>query len=137
MSGVKANWHLDALDAVGFEDPMQVGVMIDLRDEATLRRELNESVRQEASYAHTIGLECSLKWTASGDSRNPCYTCPHYTTAEDEPISLLCALGRKQNDLLDALDAHRTRPSLDEELVTFYGDMIESGAELAEALVAA
>lgn len=139
---VKANWHLDALDALEYEDPMQVGIRVDIRDRAALRTELSALVKKEASYAHTIKLDCPLKWTVSSadgtGSRNPCYTCPHYTSSDDDEMSLLCTMGRRQNDLLDMLAViGKQSTSLDEELCRACSDLIESSAELGDALVCA
>jgi hypothetical protein len=67
------------------------------------------------------------------DWRNPCYDeCPEYTTDyAHEARALLCALGRRQNDLLDALDASRAADALDEALVAAYErDMAETAALL-------
>lgn len=139
---VKANWHLDALDAVEYEDPMQVGSRVDVLDLTALTAELSGLMNQEASYSYHLFLECDLKWSVMGPdglagSRNPCYTCPHFTTSEDDHLSLLCELGRRQNDVLDAMFELKQPGSLDEELCRHLSDMIESSAELGEALVAA
>jgi hypothetical protein len=146
VSAVRANWHLDALDLTD-DDPMQGDIAdfakpIDLsKSVAELRDEMQVLVRKEGRYARN-GLTCDMKWTQDGPdgeehARNPCYTCPQYTDVVEDMTSrgLLCTLGRKQNDVLDALHVLVTVPArLDAELVAAHERDAAEAEELLRAI---
>lgn len=145
---VQANWHLDGLDLPD-EDPMQE--IAQLKSEAApvvltrtpeeIFEEFSRALRKENDYDAYADLTCSLKW-GEPDSRgqvgerNPCYTCPKYTTdTSDDPLGLLCALGRQQNDLLDELEAAKAEKALDIELMDAFERDVASCEEMAAALL--
>lgn len=144
MAGVKANWHLDDLDATGVtEDPMQVGVQVDIggRSEADLYTELSDLLMKEAGYAKYSNVECQRKHDPRhilmGGDQLSCYTCPHYAPYGQcsDGHSVVCKVGREQEDLVVMLQALKRAEagSLDQELVAHFEAQLEAAAELAEA----
>lgn len=150
MGGVRANWHVGDLDLETGGDPMQEiaaltagATVIDLsKSEAQLESELAETLTREGHYAaRSFGddgvtpLECALKWSDNHKIQNPegslsCFTCPHYCGIKESAHSLICALGRQQEDTLTQLRALRLADSLDAELAVAYESEIEACAEL-------
>lgn len=149
MAGVKANWHLESLDFSGeIEDPMQVGVMIDVnRSEEELGNDLRRLIDKEAAFSYRAGLECSRKddprHITSGGADLSCYACPLYqpygpADRSDNGIGCICQIGREQEDILAMFEAIERNKvgSLDEELALHFAVQIESSAELAEVALA-
>ena len=152
--GVRADWHVDALDLDQGDDPMQEiaaltagATVIDLtKTEAELESEFAELLTKEGHYAArskgddgVSPLECSLKWSDDHKIQNPngslsCFTCPHYCGIRESAHSLICALGREQEDVLAQLRGLRLADSLDDELAVAYESEIEACAELAAHL---
>lgn len=148
MNGSQCNWHLDSLDVPEASDPMAEiaelksnAKVIDLSgDRAELTARFNKTMEKEAGYSYYSNLECHLKWTQPGpkyaNDRNPCYDCPYYTEDHfNEARALLCALGREQNDLLDAMYALDALAALDAELARVHDAEIGASVELAAALL--
>lgn len=152
MAGaVRADWHLGDLDVPEGDAHQEIAqlqsdaTVIDLsKSEADLSGELAALLDKEGAYAHRSvdehgrALECHLKWQAHHVLMNPegslsCYGCPHYTEDRQEARSLLCALGREQEDVLEALRGVQLAGSLEAEMAAAYGRDIDSCAELAEA----
>lgn len=140
---VKANWHLAELDLPD-DDPMagisqlQSGRVLDLRKGSdALMEELKDTMRTEARYAQTFDLACEDKWTVDADqmARNPCVTCPLFTADDLNPRSLLCALGRRQESVIDSYLTAKTAEGMDGALLARYEDSFDAAAELAEALL--
>lgn len=116
------------------------GTRLDLtRPIEEIQAELHASLVHEGRYAENANLECSLKLDSGhaiwGGKANSCYTCPHYTEDRNVARSLLCALGRRQEDLLAEMRMVLAPEMLDKELVREYVRAIEPGAELAEAML--
>lgn len=146
---ISANWYLDGLDLPDEDDPMQAiaelksnAKIIDVsKTTAEIFEEFSATMVLEAEYEHYSHLVCDMKWTVRGpnnaaDWRNPCYDCPEYTTdGEHEARALLCALGRRQNDLLTDLDAARVADALDEALVASYERDMADAEQLVAALL--
>lgn len=158
MSGsVRANWHLADLD-LGDLDPTPMSLTdakpIDLsRTEAELHGELVESLDREAryfDYAHRsydaegrgVGgpLMCELKF---GDQHRmnggdlSCFECPHHTTSKDDPLSLICVLGRRQEELVGEIHAIQSHGALDAALVAAYEADLIAADEMADAVLVA
>lgn len=153
MAGaVRADWHLEVLDAADVDTAaaeiaqlQSEATVIDLsKSEAELADELAVLIEKEAAYAtrsvdeHGRALECHLKWQPHHVLVNPegtlsCYGCPHFTEDRREARSLLCALGRQQEDVVEAQRGLRLADSLEAEMAAAYGHDIDSCAELAEA----
>lgn len=142
---VKANWGLGALD-LPESDPMaaiaqlqSVGRVIDLsRGSAELLDELKDTMRQEGRFETNLALSCPDKWTVEDGgelSRNPCRTCPHRTTDPADPMTLLCALGMKQETILDSYFAACSREALDASLISAVEADLDAAHELAEAVL--
>lgn len=109
--------------------------VIDLdRGEAEIFADLRTTLKAESRYSAN-GLECSMKWSAEGGQRNPCDTCPSYQarSTETDATAVLCALGRRQNGLLDELAASRATDRLDDALMAAY----EADSAYVDDLVAA
>lgn len=149
MSGSKCNWHLDSLELPETGDPMaeieelkSEAKVIDLGgDRPELMDRLVKAMDRENGFSVYANLECDLKWSMPGPTgipkdRNPCYDCPHYTEdGEHHARALLCALGREQNDILDALYAIDALKALDAELTVAHGVEVGASEELAAALL--
>ncbi len=148
---LRANWHLGAIDdlTAASGDPMadiaelaEVGQVVDLsRSEAELVEELEGSLTHEGRFwEYADGLECKLKWlpehVLQGGTGNSCFTCPHYTEDRDDPRSLICKLGRQQEQLVEGIDAVRTADAIDWAMVTAFESDLSSTEEMAEALLA-
>jgi hypothetical protein len=156
MAGaVRADWHLSALDDVDQETAVaeiaqlqSEAAVIDLsRSEAELTDELAALVTKEGLYAarsvdeHGKPLECALKWQdhhvlMNDEGTLSCFNCPFYTESKMEARSLICALGREQEDVTEALRGLKIADSLDAELAAAYGRDIEAYSELAELALA-
>lgn len=151
---IRADWHLaelDALDvaAAGAEiaELQSVATVIDLsKSEAELTEEFRALVREEGLYAaratdeHGAPLECRLKWQdhhllMSEKGTLSCYGCPHHTADRREARSVLCALGRRQEDVLETIRGVRLADSLEAELAAAFARDIDACAELAAAQV--
>jgi hypothetical protein len=86
-------------------------------------------------------LECGLKWSPEHKLTNPagslsCFTCPHFNAVRESAGSLICALGREQEETVEQLRGLRLADSLDDELAAAFEREIEACAELAEAHLA-
>jgi hypothetical protein len=137
----KANWNLSSL-VLPEGDPMDqinelksTAKVIDLsRGEPEVFAEFRRTMQAEAFYSST-GLECDMKWSEDGGQRNPCDTCPAYQarSTETDATAVLCALGRKQNGLLDELAAARATEKLDEAMAAAY----EADSAYVDEVVAA
>lgn len=76
-----------------------MGLEIDLRQSPEeLHRALESTVRRETRL-YNAGLTCDLKM--NGQS---CHSCPMFTDSPDECRAALCLIGRRQEDLLRAID---------------------------------
>lgn len=155
MAGaVRADWHLSDLDvaATTAVDPRREiaqlqaeATVIDLsKSHSELTAELTVLTDKEAAYSarcvneHGHPLECHLKWQQHHVLMNPegtlsCHGCPHYTEDRGLARSLVCALGREQEDIVEALRGLQLAESLEAEMAAAYGRDIDSCAELAEA----
>lgn len=138
----QTNWHLDAL-VLPEGDPMaeidqlkSEAERIELmRTEDEVLAEFTAAVKREAGLADYGGVECDIKFAAMG--RPPCYECPHYVdiTRTDNPLGLVCQVGRRQVDLLDELEAIRAPARLDNELAAAFEREQAACEELAAAVL--
>ncbi len=143
MAAIKANWHLEDLDLTD-EDPeagilqLQSGQAVSLRSSEAVAAEFRETVVLEAGFDAHQYMSCDLKWSVpveGGGMRNPCRTCPMRCTDDRDPDSLLCDLGVRQEDLLDAFLAAKATEGLDEGMMDAFERELDSAHELAEALL--
>lgn len=152
--GVRADWHVGDLDLDAGGDPLQEiaaltagATVIDLsKTEAELESAVQALLTKEGHYAArsfaddgVTPLECALKWSGEHKIVNPegslsCFTCPHFCGIRESAHSLICSLGREQEEALTQLRGLRMADSLDEELVAAYEGEIEACAELAAHL---
>lgn len=154
MGIVRADWHFDALEqALADEDADPAGEIAQLKSEGTVidltatrtlddvQRDLNALLKKEGRYADNAHLECPLKWEKGhrlmGGQANSCYRCPQYTENREQARSLLCSLGRQQEDLCEEMTQVMVPQKLDLELVAAYCRRIDAGQELADALLTA
>lgn len=148
--GVRADWHVGDLDLETGGDPMQEiaalttgATVIDLtKTEAELEADFAALLTKEGRYAAysfaddgVTPLECALKWSDGHKIQNPegslsCFTCPHFCGIKESAPSLICALGREQEDIVTQLRGLRLADSLDAELAVAYESEIEACAEL-------
>lgn len=108
----RANWHTaDLADLQEEVDPFsvpieEVGQRIDLRDETgRLEARLATLLDQETNLLH-CGIRCDVK-----DRENTCCHACSISKAglSDDPISVLCRLGREQERVITDLAVHRLR----------------------------
>jgi hypothetical protein len=154
VANVRADWHFDALEqalADADSDPASEiaqlkseGTVIDLTPTRTLAEvqgDLNALLKSEGRYAEYAHLECPLKWDKGhklmGGQSNSCYRCPEYTENREHARSLLCSLGRQQEDLCEEMTQVLVPRKLDLELVAAHCRRIDAGQELADALLTA
>lgn len=143
MTTIRANWHLGDLDLP--DEPAAAHILalqsmptLDLRSSDDIIAAFQATVLKEEGFASVLYQECDLKWSvlsADGSARNPCRTCPMFCTDKDDPDSLLCTLGREQEDLLDAYVAAKAMEGLDGEMLAVVERRFDAAAELAEALL--
>lgn len=141
---VKANWHLADLD-LPTADPMAISALqaapvIELDGErAKITATLHASLKRESNYQRMFGLSCDMKWTVDGGDasldRNPCRSCPHFTADDQEERSLLCLLGREQEDIIDAFYLTVAAAGLEDAFLAPYEAEFDSAHELAEAVL--
>lgn len=123
----QANWNLGDL-RLPEGDPMQEiaqlkssAKLIDVdRDVPEIYEEFRVMIERESRLSSLSGVECNLKWTADGGRKNPCDDCSHSTTNTEDPLSVLCRLGRRQNALIDEMDAVTAAGRLDDALMAAY-----------------
>lgn len=150
MGIVRADWHVDALEqalAKDDTDPMSEiaqlksdGKIIDLtRSVAEIQADLKDTLNHEGRYAEYAHLECPLKVAPDhvlmGGQGNSCYRCPQYTEDREYPRSLLCALGRRQEDLCEEMDRAQAPQLLDRALTDAHCRRLDAAQELADALL--
>lgn len=108
MSGVKANWHVEAAswaDDIDTDSPFsvpieEIGERIDLRDpKAALDIRLGELLRREGNL-DAVGVTCPIKDRPD----TTCHACP-VSQAHDPSVKLclLCRVGREQETVLTEL----------------------------------
>lgn len=121
----------------GIAQLRSAGRVIDLRKgSAELLEDLKETMRTEGRYGATFDITCADKWTVDGEIvRNPCFTCPKFTTEDYDPMALLCALGRQQETIVDSYLAARAMEALDDAMVASVEADFDAAQELAEAFV--
>lgn len=151
MGIVRADWHFDALEQAladaDSSDP--AGEIAQLKSEGTvihltrtmeeILADLHDTLDHEGRYAENVKLECPLKWRKDhalmGGHGNSCYRCPSYTEDKQTPRSLLCTIGRRQEDLCEEMRTVQAPQFLDRELVTAHCRRVDAGQELADALL--
>lgn len=155
-TSVRANWHVGDLDLSDDTDPLREieqlkseAPVIDLsKGVAELSAELVETIEREAAYWRSARdddgerpLGCSLKWSPQHflmdeEQGLSCFNCPHHVADPRSARSLICALGRKQHELVEMIRSYAVAETLDDELVAAFAADIEAGAELAEMALA-
>lgn len=101
----RANWHVEApvLDDPGI-DPFampieEVGERIDLRDpKGTLELRLAELLHREGNLFNR-GVTCPIKDRPD----STCHACPVSQAHTQEPLSVLCRIGREQESVVTEL----------------------------------
>lgn len=145
---LQANWHVGDL-VLPDVDPLQQ--MSQLQSDATvidltgttgeIEARIAESVEKEGRYEESCGLSCALKWKSDhrlmGGRATSCHVCPQFTQNPDEARMLVCRLGRRQERLLDALEARKTAEALEREFIEAVERDLDASEELAEAHLAA
>lgn len=153
MTIVRADWHLGDLDVAG--DPAsEIAVLresanvIDLtKSHAELSDELEILLVKEGQYAARSvdeagkPVECQLKWQphhllVSETGTLNCFNCPHHTEDRSQARSLVCALGREQEDIIEAIRGLSLADSLDAEMALAYGHDVAGYVEQAQAHMA-
>lgn len=157
MSAARCNWHIGDLGLPDDTDPLQeisqlqsTAATIDLTvSEADLFEMLEDLIDHEGRYFlyskdedGVTPLQCELKWTpqhiiSSASGSLNCYNCPHHEGDKAKAKSLICALGRRQQNVVEQIRGLRIADSLEAELVAAYARDIEESAELAEFVLAA
>lgn len=113
VSSLKANWHLQDLysdldDADPFEtvEPdvrvQDVGLLIDLRDDASLNKRIFELVSMEGAL-YERDVRCAVKDAPD----TTCAACP--LSGKDPAIASLCRLGAEQERIATELVIVRAR----------------------------
>lgn len=138
MAGVKATWNIASL-ALDDDDPMQdiadMGRAVDLtRTDDEIATDLQQTMRIEHVLQQAHGTTCELKDKANDP---PCWTCPVFRS-DSSPAGRLCAIGRKQADLLREAETvrrlrhHALAAELADAVLT---EPVLEARELAQALL--
>lgn len=113
MGGVKAVWNEPQIDLPAqVEDPFavplveapieEVGTPIDLALRPEQVRERFGFQMQREGRLEQMGITCDLKWAEGHD----CRACPvSQAASKEDMLGILCRVGVKQYDLVDALTA--------------------------------
>lgn len=141
---VRANWHLGDLELPSEGNVVPIDAIakpIDLSgSEAELSAELRALVYKEGDFSKLFGDECEIKWSQDhrimGGTRRSCFTCPHFTEDDLNPMTNICRIGRQQENVLAQLAAIRDHGDMDDELIEAYERDAAAAAELAEAVLA-
>jgi hypothetical protein len=143
-----ADWHLGDLDDLSdfnLGDPMEQirqlqseGTLVDLnRSAPDVSADLQRSILKEGRMSSQAGIECDLKWEPGhylmGGSETSCRTCPFFTENPERPLSVLCRIGREQEDLVSELHVIQGNGSLDDELWAAYSRDMDAVEELVQA----
>jgi hypothetical protein len=97
----RANWFVGELPVEDGPDPFaapieEVGERINLRDpKAALDLRLRELVHREANLDAT-GITCAIK----DRSDTSCHACPVSRAHTEQPLGVLCRIGREQEAVL-------------------------------------
>lgn len=156
MSAPRCNWHIGDLGLPDDTDPLQEirqlqssAEVIDLSvTEDDLMEMLDRLIDHEGRYFQNSKaddgvspLQCELKWEEHHVIMRPtgslsCFNCPHYEGDKTKAMSLVCNLGRQQQNVIEQIRGLRIAESLEMELVAAYERDIEASAELAEFALA-
>lgn len=146
MSGIQANWGigdttLSNSSAAAVRQIRQLqsnGTVIDLTESPDeIQGELARLTAKEGRF-EANGLSCDLKWEQGhrlmGGTSLSCFECPNFTEDPEDPRTVVCRVGRRQESLVDQLQAAVAVETLDEAYIEAVERDIEHCEALAEAV---